>query len=50
MRDPDPQLLAYQYVQALPQIAQGESNKVWIIPADCQRALGRIGNQDDKEG
>ena len=48
--NPDPQLLAYQYVQALPQIAQGESNKVWIIPAEFQRALGRIGNQDDKEG
>jgi regulator of protease activity HflC (stomatin/prohibitin superfamily) len=47
--NPDPQLLAYQYVQALPQIAQGESNKVWIIPAEFQRALGRIGNQDDKE-
>src|SRR5213595_2700718 len=48
--NPDPQLLAYQYVQALPLIAQGESNKVWIIPAEFQRALGRIGNRDDKEG
>jgi regulator of protease activity HflC (stomatin/prohibitin superfamily) len=48
--NPDPQLLAYQYVQALPQIAQGESNKVWIIPAEFQRALGRIagGGEDDK--
>jgi regulator of protease activity HflC (stomatin/prohibitin superfamily) len=41
--NPDPQLLAYQYLQALPQIAQGESNKVWIIPAEFQQALGRIG-------
>ncbi|HET6945023.1 MAG TPA: SPFH domain-containing protein [Gaiellaceae bacterium] len=49
--NPDPQLLAYQYVQALPQIAQGESNKVWIVPAEFQRALGRIGgsNEDDKQ-
>ena len=47
--NPDPQLLAYQYVQALPQIAQGASNKVWIIPAEFQRALGRIGSQDEKE-
>src|SRR2546426_2952963 len=47
--NPDPQLLAYQYVQALPQIAQGESNKVWIIPAEFQRALGRIGTQDEDE-
>src|SRR5437016_12590536 len=47
--NPDPQLLAYQYVQALPQIAQGASNKVWIVPAEFQRALGRIGSQDEKE-
>jgi regulator of protease activity HflC (stomatin/prohibitin superfamily) len=47
--DPDPQLLAYQYVQALPQIAAGESNKVWIVPAEFQRALGRIGRDEDKD-
>ncbi len=47
--NPDPQLLAYQYVQALPQIAQGESNKVWIVPAEFQRALGRIGREEDKD-
>jgi regulator of protease activity HflC (stomatin/prohibitin superfamily) len=46
--NPDPQLLAYQYVQALPQIAKGESNKVWIVPAEFQRALGRIGRDEDK--
>ena len=40
---PDPQLLAYQYLQMLPQIAQGESNKVWIIPTEFQQALGKIG-------
>jgi regulator of protease activity HflC (stomatin/prohibitin superfamily) len=48
--NPDPQLLAYQYVQALPQIAAGDSNKVWIVPAEFQRALGRIGSKEDKEG
>jgi regulator of protease activity HflC (stomatin/prohibitin superfamily) len=48
--NPDPQLLAYQYVQALPQIAQGASNKVWIVPAEFQRALGRIGRNEEKEG
>jgi regulator of protease activity HflC (stomatin/prohibitin superfamily) len=47
--NPDPQLLAYQYVQALPKIAAGESNKVWIVPAEFQRALGRIGRDEDKE-
>jgi regulator of protease activity HflC (stomatin/prohibitin superfamily) len=39
---PDPELLAYQYLQMLPQIAQGESNKLWIIPSDLQQAIGRI--------
>jgi regulator of protease activity HflC (stomatin/prohibitin superfamily) len=48
--NPDPQLLAYQYVQALPKIAAGESNKVWIVPAEFQRALGRIGSKEDKDG
>jgi len=40
---PDPQLLAYQYLQMLPQIANGEANKVWIIPSEFQQAIGRIG-------
>ncbi|HZD87357.1 MAG TPA: SPFH domain-containing protein [Gaiellaceae bacterium] len=39
---PDAELLAYSYLQVLPQIAQGESNKVWIIPSDLQQAVGRI--------
>jgi regulator of protease activity HflC (stomatin/prohibitin superfamily) len=38
----DPQLLAYQYVQALPQIAQGEANTVWIIPSEFAQALGQL--------
>jgi regulator of protease activity HflC (stomatin/prohibitin superfamily) len=40
---PDPQLLAYQYLQVLPQIAHGESNKVWIIPSEFAQALGQLG-------
>jgi regulator of protease activity HflC (stomatin/prohibitin superfamily) len=40
--DPDPKLLAYQYLQVLPQIAQGESNKVWIIPSEITQALGNL--------
>ena len=40
--DADPKLLAYQYLQVLPQIAQGESNKVWIIPSEVTHALGRL--------
>jgi regulator of protease activity HflC (stomatin/prohibitin superfamily) len=41
--DADPKLLAYQYLQVLPQIAQGESNKVWIIPSEVTAALGQLG-------
>jgi len=41
--DADPKLLAYQYLQTLPQIARGESNKVWIIPSEFTEALGRLG-------
>src|SRR6266571_5443385 len=40
--DADPKLLAYQYLQMLPQIAQGESNKIWIIPSEFQQALGQL--------
>jgi|SRR4051812_32792647 len=42
--DPDPKLLAYQYLQMLPQIAQGEANKVWIIPSEVTQALGQLGS------
>jgi regulator of protease activity HflC (stomatin/prohibitin superfamily) len=41
--DPDPKLLAYQYLQMLPQIAQGEANKLWIVPSEITNALGSIG-------
>jgi len=41
--NPDPELLAYQYLQVLPQIAQGDSNKVWIIPSEFAQALSRVG-------
>jgi regulator of protease activity HflC (stomatin/prohibitin superfamily) len=47
----DHKLLAYQYLQTLPQIAQGSSNKVWIIPSEFARALGGIGSMlDAREG
>ncbi|MGI9080853.1 MAG: SPFH domain-containing protein [Thermoleophilaceae bacterium] len=42
--DPDPKLLAYQYLQMLPQIAQGDSNKIWIIPSEFTQALGNLGS------
>jgi regulator of protease activity HflC (stomatin/prohibitin superfamily) len=40
--NPDPQLLAYQYLQVLPQIAQGDANKIWVIPSELTQALGRF--------
>ncbi len=40
----DPKLLAYQYLQTLPQIAQGDANKVWIIPSEFAHALGQLGS------
>jgi regulator of protease activity HflC (stomatin/prohibitin superfamily) len=42
--NPDQALLSYQYLQMLPQIAQGEANKVWIIPSELSQALGGLGN------
>jgi regulator of protease activity HflC (stomatin/prohibitin superfamily) len=50
--DPDPKLLAYQYLTMLPQIAQGEANKVWIIPSEFSEAMGQLkdafGGRDNK--
>ncbi len=40
--DPDPKLLAYQYLQQLPQIAQGQASKVWVIPAELTGAMGML--------
>jgi regulator of protease activity HflC (stomatin/prohibitin superfamily) len=48
--DADPKLLAYQYLQMLPQIAQGESNKLWIIPSEFTQALGQLGAVIPKQG
>ncbi|MEP6642149.1 MAG: SPFH domain-containing protein [Gaiellales bacterium] len=37
--DADPKLLAYQYLQMLPQIAQGDNNTIWVIPSELTSAL-----------
>jgi regulator of protease activity HflC (stomatin/prohibitin superfamily) len=50
--DPDPKLLAYQYLQTLPQIAQGDANKVWIVPSEFSKALeglSRLAGGEDGE-
>jgi regulator of protease activity HflC (stomatin/prohibitin superfamily) len=40
--DPDPKLLAYQYLQTLPQLAQGPGNTFWVIPSEVTTALRSI--------
>jgi regulator of protease activity HflC (stomatin/prohibitin superfamily) len=41
--DADAQVLAYQYIQALPSIASGTANKVWVIPAELTQAMTNLG-------
>ena len=41
--NPSQKVLAYQYLQALPQIANGAANKVWIVPAELTKALEGMG-------
>ncbi|MGH3391700.1 MAG: SPFH domain-containing protein [Actinomadura sp.] len=41
--NPDQRLLAYQYLQMLPKIAEGSSNKVWIVPSEMGKALEGLG-------
>ncbi|WP_454043663.1 SPFH domain-containing protein [Cellulosimicrobium sp. Marseille-Q8652] len=40
--DADPKLLAYQYLQMLPQIANGSASKLWVVPTEFTAALGSI--------
>jgi regulator of protease activity HflC (stomatin/prohibitin superfamily) len=36
---PTPELLAYQYLQTLPEMAHGDANTVWMVPSDFGKAL-----------
>ena len=51
---PDPELLAYQYVQALPQVAQSPGSTVWVIPSEVTTALrtlsGAFGTSHEDPG
>ncbi|MDN3354582.1 SPFH domain-containing protein [Actinomadura sp. DC4] len=40
--DPDPKLLAYQYLQTLPELAKGEGNTFWVIPSEVTSALRSV--------
>jgi regulator of protease activity HflC (stomatin/prohibitin superfamily) len=41
---PDQALLAYQYLQMMPKIAEGEANKVWVVPSEITKALEGLGS------
>jgi hypothetical protein len=45
--DPDPKVLAYQYLQTLPQLAQGEGNTFWVIPSEVTSALKSLSSAFD---
>jgi regulator of protease activity HflC (stomatin/prohibitin superfamily) len=50
--DPDPKLLAYQYLQTLPQLASSPGNTVWMVPSELTGALKMLssafgGSSDD---
>jgi len=51
---PDPELLAYQYVQALPQVAQSQGSTIWVIPSEVTTALRTLssafGNSHEDPG
>jgi regulator of protease activity HflC (stomatin/prohibitin superfamily) len=40
----DQKLLSYQYLQMLPALAQGEANKVFVIPSEFTQAFAGIGD------
>jgi regulator of protease activity HflC (stomatin/prohibitin superfamily) len=42
---PDPALLQYQYLQMLPQLAQGEANKIWVIPSEFSGAAAALADK-----
>ncbi|GGS78042.1 SPFH domain-containing protein [Nonomuraea spiralis] len=41
--NPDQRLLAYQYLQTLPEIAKGDANKLWIVPSEMGKVLEGLG-------
>jgi regulator of protease activity HflC (stomatin/prohibitin superfamily) len=41
---PDQALLAYQYLQMMPKIAEGDANKVWVVPSEITKALEGLGS------
>jgi regulator of protease activity HflC (stomatin/prohibitin superfamily) len=46
----DPKLLSYQYLQMLPKLAQGDANKVFVIPSEYSQAISRLGSMFSTDG
>jgi regulator of protease activity HflC (stomatin/prohibitin superfamily) len=41
--NPDQRILAYKYLEMLPEIAAGSANKLWIVPSELGKALEGLG-------
>ena len=42
--NPDDRVMAYQYLQQLPAIANGQASKIWVLPAELGRAMDGLSN------
>ncbi len=40
--NPSPDLLSYEYLRMLPELASGDASKVWVIPTELTAALNAI--------
>lgn len=47
---PTPDLLSYEYLRMLPELASGESSKIWVIPTELTEALRAVSSGFTKEG
>jgi regulator of protease activity HflC (stomatin/prohibitin superfamily) len=40
--NPTPDLLAYRYLETLPQLADGQATKLFMVPSDALQQLGGL--------
>jgi regulator of protease activity HflC (stomatin/prohibitin superfamily) len=48
--NPTRELLSYEYLQMLPQLAEGDANKVFVVPSEFAQAFGGIGEALSRRG
>ncbi|MDQ1245969.1 MAG: hypothetical protein QG597_336 [Actinomycetota bacterium] len=46
-QNPDERVMAYEFMRHLPDMTQGASSKVWIVPTDITKALGAMAGAFD---